>query len=701
VALLAGYAYAHAATRWLPIAGQIVTQLAVVGIAFVALPIAIPSDSLPPVDSNPAPWLLGTLLLRVGAPFFALAATAPLLQRWFGMTSHRSAADPYFLYALSNLGSLAALLGYPFVIEPNWGLAEQSRFWAIGFAAFGACTLLAALTVWRRPVPVRGGEKAAAELPAQPAPSLPDSVRWRERFYWLGLAAIPTSWMLAVTTRLTTDLSPVPLLWILPLSIYLLTYIVAFSPWGAQWHPLVQSLFPISIIALAVSLLFPGHWYLLGIDLAVFAIGALACHMELARRRPPVERLTEFYLWLSLGGAVGGTLNALVAPLLFTTVLEYPITVGLACLLLPALGRAADPITRLAWLGGTTVVLGLMLRGFPLTAPRHEIYLALVVIAALAAIFWSGRTRWFAPLILALLAFDQTVLHMPGELLARHRSFFGIHYVTRDLPERPERFLRLFHGTTLHGLQHILPERGCEPIGYYTRQGPLGDIFAAVPPRPGAVQQVAVVGLGTGGAACYAGPERFITFYEIDPAVLALANEYFSHLSVCGRENSEVVLGDGRLQLASAPDHKYQIIWLDAFSSDAIPVHLLTREALELYLQKLDPRGVLVFHISNKYLDLAGVLADLAGSLGLEARVRTDSDLTKADLAAGKAPSRYLVLARNAADVGNLARSPQWKLLVPRPAERLWTDDYSNVLGVLKADVAEQANAESVTTAGE
>ena len=684
VALLAGYAYAYATTRWLPIRGQIALQVVVAGAAILALPIGIPADSLPPVDSDPAGWLLQTLLLRVGAPFFALAATAPLLQRWFGATTHRSASDPYFLYALSNLGSLAALVGYPFVVEPIWGLSEQSRFWALGFAAFAFCTFVAAITVWRQV-----GRAATDLLDALAADRSIDrestaSSRWRQRLYWLALAAIPTSWMLAVTTRITTDLSPVPLLWIIPLSLYLLTYIVAFAPWGASWRGYVQTLFPLAVIVLAISLLFPGQWYLLGIDLIVFAIGALACHGELAHRRPSVARLTEFYLWLSIGGAVGGVLNSLVAPQIFSTVLEYPITVALACLLIPSLGKPADPLNRLAWLGGAVVILGLMLRGFPITAPRAEVFFAGPVILALGAIFWSGQTRWFAPLILALLWLDQTVLRMPGELLATRRSFFGIHRVTRDLTDRSTQFVRLFHGTTLHGLQRVEPELACEPVGYYTRSGPLGDVFNAVPPKEAEVQQVAVVGLGTGGAACYASPQRHMTFYEIDPTVLHLANEYFTHLSGCGMDHCEVILGDGRLQLAAAPDQKYNIIWLDAFSSDAIPVHLMTRDALELYLQKLAPDGVLLYHISNKYLDLTPVLANLAASAGLKARVRDDSNLSKSDLAAGRAPSRYVVLARRSADFRPLTKLPDWKPLEPRPGARVWSDDYSNVLGVLK-----------------
>lgn len=718
--LLAGYAYSFFLTRWLTIRVQTVVQVAVVGLAMLALPVALPAWT-PPVEASPVPWLLGILTVGVGAPFFALATSAPLLQRWFAATRHARASDPYFLYAWSNAGSLSALVAYPLLIEPAIGLSATARYWSIAFGAFVAMTVLAALIVWRRPrlttasLARETGRRADQHVPRLDEDSRSDvraagkasvSERRRahdsrfvpeklaERLWWLALSAVPTSWMLAVTMHLTTDLAPVPLLWTLPLALYLVTYIVAFGSWGPRVFPVAARLFAPAMILLAGSLLFFGRWQLLAIDLAAFFVGALACHGELARRRPAVPRLAEYYFWISLGGALGGAFNALAAPVVFPAVYEYPLTVGLACLFVPPPKASKGPWPNLIALAAAMAVVVMLQLGADVAWSPMTVGV-LVGLAVLALLMWRGRTRWFAPVIAALLLGKQTSLGQSGEQIFLGRSFFGVLHVQADYERMIEdetgkrvaapRYLRLLHGSIVHGLQSVDPARQCEPLGYYARSGPLGEIMTVLPPEGGRVDQVAVVGLGTGAAACYAGAERFVTFYEIDPLVLRLAETHFSYLDRCGAGHVRVVLGDGRRQLEMAPPGTYRLIVLDAFSSDAIPMHLLTREALAVYLDKLAPGGLIAYHVTNNYLDLAPVLAALAADAGLVGLVRRDL-ASPADERAGKFTSTYVVLARHAGELRPLAEIGLWQPLVRGEDDPAWTDDYADILGALKWD---------------
>lgn len=694
--LLAGYSYALLATRLLGVRQQTVLHAMVVLLPCLALPLALPGWESP-AEADPTGWLLALLAVSVGGPFFALATSAPLLQRWFAATRHPRGGDPYFLYAWSNAGSLTALCAYPLVIEPLWGLRQTSLFWSLGYVGFVVLTIRAALIVWRWPqvetAPATTDAAAKApRLQADDASARP-AVDWRQRLMWLALAAVPTSWMLAVTTHLTTDLAPAPLLWIAPLALYLATYIVAFGPWAERAQPVALRLFPAALMLLAASLLVIGRWQLLAIDLAAFGVGALLCHCELARRRPAVRNLAEYYFWISLGGVLGGAFNALLAPLIFPAVYEYPLAVAMACLLVPATGAAAGAGRSNLWLiAGTTLVIALMRFSFPVTAPTAMVVSILTALAALVVLWWLGRVRWFALAMALLLAFQQSSLGIIGQQQFVGRSFFGVHRVVLDIPPRPSpenpqplRFLRLHHGRIIHGMQAIGDGQPCEPRGYYAREGPLGEIFAAYPPRQATVEQAAVVGLGTGAAACYAGPRRFITFYEIDPLVARLAESHFSYLSRCGGEHVRVELGDGRLRLAAAPDGAYRLIVLDAFSADAIPIHLLTREALAMMLEKLAPQGLIAYHITNNHLDLAPVLARLAEDAGLAGLVRRDL-CTEAEIAAGRLPATYVALARTRADLQPLLALRSWQPIASRDGDRLWTDDYANILAALKWD---------------
>ena len=669
-ALLAGYLYAHATTSWLGARRQAALHVGLVLLPLLVLPIGIPSGWTPPAAANPIPWLLALLAAAVGLPFFAVSTTSPLLQRWFAGTGHSSAGDPYFLYAASNLGSICGLLGYPVLLEPRLRLAQQSRLWTGGYLLLVAFTLACAALLWRAPVPAL----------ADPIRARPPGLTARRRLRWVLLALAPSSLMLSATTFISTDVEAIPLLWVIPLAVYLLTFVLVFARRPIVPHPLVVRALPIAVLALVVVLVKRANQPLLlimGLHLAVFFVAAMVCHGELARDRPPPAHLTEFYLWLAVGGVVGGVLNALVAPLVFDTVAEYPLTLVLACLLAPGArgGGRAQLVRDLALPG----LVGAMAAGLMLGAPpgRAAVSWLTLVVPALLCFGFSRRPLRFGLGVGAILLAGTLHTSAQGKVIAARRSFFGVNRVTADAASR---FHFLVHGHTLHGAQSLEPARRREPLAYYHPSGPIGQVFAALGDPPA----VAVVGLGAGALACYARPGEAWDLYEIDPLVERIARdpEYFTYLRDCLPE-ARVILGDARLSLSRAA-RRYDLIVLDAYSSDAIPVHLLTREALGLYLDRLAPAGVLAFHISNQHLDLEPVLADLARDAGLVALLQVDTHVTPAERAGGKLPSRWAVMARRPADLGALTSDARWAPPRVRADGRVWTDDFSSVLGVLR-----------------
>ncbi|HEX2091128.1 MAG TPA: fused MFS/spermidine synthase [Longimicrobiaceae bacterium] len=675
-ALLAGYLYAHASVRALPVTGQTGVHLALLAVAFLALPIAVGGEG-PEGGAAPIPWLLLRMAATVGLPFFALSGTGPLLQRWFAHTGHPDAGNPYFLYAASNLGSMLALLGYPLFLEPRLRLAEQSAAWAAGYGLLillvGACAV--ALRGSRRDLPV-------AEAPSPVEEASP--VSWRERSFWVLLAFVPSSLFLSVTTLITTDIAPAPMFWVVPLAIYLLTLTLTFARRPPIPHVLMLRLQPSLVVAVAV-LIFLGFSYnpmlLIPLHLALLFVTAMVCHGELARRRPPVRWLTEFYLWLSVGGVLGGIFNVLMAPAVFAHLVEYPVAVALACAVRPRPRGAETRSSRvLDWLLplGFLAVLVPITRSSVFTAPAIDLKFAGTAALVAVVCVWFARS----PVRLALGVGAVLLLGVlndqrGGRVLLAERTFFG-RYTVREV-EDAGRFHSLVHGTTLHGAQSLDPAERREPLTYYRRGGPLGQVFASLPRRP--ERRVAVVGLGTGTSAAYGAPGERWTYFEIDPAVVRIARDprLFTYLAD-SPSGIRVVLGDARLSLAEVPDRSYDLILLDAFSSDAIPIHLITREALGLYLAKLAPGGVLVFHLSNRYLELEPVLGALARERGLVARV---GSADAADSRYGSA-STWAVLARREEDLGTLLQDPRWVPLPVWPGLRPWTDDFSNLLGVLR-----------------
>jgi hypothetical protein len=683
VALLAGYAYAHGAARWLPGRMQIALHAVLLALPFFVLPVAIQGESISPPEGNPIVWLLLLLAGAIGLPFFVLSATASVLQHWFSRTGHPAASDPYFLYAASNVGSFVALIAYPTIVEPLLSLPDQSRLWASGYTVFVALVGACAIVGWRATgIWARGRD--SAEIHAGRPLSTELSMRLRAR--WVALAFIPSSFMLAVTTYLSTDIASVPLLWMIPLGLYLLTFAGAFSSRAHAWRHSARVAFPLLLVPLALMMCTGAGMpqaLMIVLHLLAFATAAFLCHSQLADSRPSPSHLTEFYLWISFGGMLGGIFNGLAAPYLFKSVAEYPLVLVLACLMLPAVGEARARILDLAVplaVAALTTVFGLWLSGWV----SARFLLAALSVPAFIAFSQRHRPLRFALSVGALLLAG-IVCRDGGRALYAERTFFGVYRVQQD---RSGQYIVLAHGTTLHGLQATKGPERSEPLSYYHRQGPFGQALAGLPRSPNAADavnadRVAVIGLGVGTLAAYAQPAQHWTFYEIDPAVERIARDtsYFTYLQNCG-DRCRVIIGDARLSLARAPEDRYGLLVLDAFNSDAIPVHLLTSEALALYLAHLRPGGAILFHISNSHLALAPVVARLAQRHRLVAFAEVDR--RKPDWPESRAESLWVAMARRREDLGAMSTDARWTPLLASAGFPLWTDNFSNILSVLQ-----------------
>ena len=675
--MLAGYAYAHLIARRLRIWQQVMLHVSLLLAVAMTLPIAIPEQWAPPVDRTPVPSLLGVLFAALGGPFLVVSATAPLLQKWFSHTRHSSASDPYFLYAASNAGSMVALLAYPLFVEPSLTLPSQSQGWMAGYlvlaaliVACGACVLRL-----RSDTPLTQSVVSTAES----ATDGTTTVTWSRRARWVALAFVPSSLMLAVTTFLSTDIAAVPLLWIAPLTLYLLSFVLAFVARPILSQRLSSSVMAILLLPLMVTMLLrlPGPMLLLvPLHLVVFFVCALVLHRQLALDRPGTQHLTEFYLWLSAGGVLGGMFNTFVAPFAFSGVAEYPIALALACALGPRVGKRhrrrlgiADVALPLA-LGASAVALHLALKNGGLAIIAGLLGVAGMLYAACS----KEPLRLAAALALLFIVGEGVTRERAGDLLHAERTFFGVLRVRATHDNGGSHVL--MHGNTVHGEQRVDPARRTQPSSYYYQEGPVGQLFSALSNR---FQRVGVIGLGTGALAVYATSNQRWTFYEIDPAVERIArnSRYFTYLEDCGAR-CNVVLGDARLSLARADVGRYDAIILDAFSSDAVPVHLLTKQALELYLARLANDGILAFHISNRHLRLGPVVGALAGELDLVARVQFHRPQSNPN---GR-PSEWVVLARSEEHLGALATDSRWQRL-PGNIRYVWTDDYSDILSVL------------------
>jgi len=681
--LLVGYAYALLASRW-PLRRQLIAQLVLLCIAFASLPIGLSAKWINsvPVSGDPSLWLLACLAATVGLPFFIISSNSPLLQKWFSRTASDSARDPYFLYAASNAGSLLSLLAYPVLMEPFLTLRAQSSLWTMVYAVMVMLIAVHALLLYRS----KSSETTQTDVVVNTAEP---SLTWNRRLRWLLLAFAPSSLMLGVTNYITTDIASVPLLWIIPLALYLLTMVFAFARRQFVSSRFADLIVPGATVVLLMLYLADsagrGSRVLIVFHLGYFFFAALMCHSQLAADRPGPTHLAQFYVWLSLGGVLGGVFNALVAPLVFNSVVEYPLAIVLSCLLLPKLARehaAGERERRLDF--ALPVLIFALTMGLGWFADRVapvQMSGSVFVVALPLFVSYPLRKRpvRFALSLGAVILAAGFITNVNQNTLHAQRNFFGVIRVINDPIRGVHSFL---HGSTIHGRENTAPEHRCEPLSYYHHDGPLGRIFAQVErSRPQA--NVGIIGLGIGGTTTYARPGQHWTFYEINPAVVSVAqtSQYFNYLNDCAQVPVNIILGDARLQLHSAPDHGYDVLVLDAFSSDAIPVHLMTQQALDLYLSKIVSGGLIVFHISNRNLELGQVVADLAQSRQLSClsmRDRTEPQVN------GRDPSHWVVLARNASDYGPLVNEPYARLLTGSGDRQVWTDDFSNIITVFK-----------------
>ena len=690
--LLIGYVYALGLSRLLSLQLQIAVHVILVtSIAIYLFTSPIHAPVLTAAQhGNPTLWLLKNLLFSVGLPFFILSASNPLLQGWFSRLQHHLAVDPYFLYAASNAGSLIALLAFPLILEPSLILNQQFQIWRVGFVILAALTWVIAFAL----KPLANVSTVAKSSAIESDSNNKLSVFRRLR--WVALSFVPSSLMLGVTTYITADVGAVPLLWVIPLAIYLLTLILAFSK---KQFASAATLNRLTIVgALVVTLILASGatepaWVLILANLGFFFVAAMMCHGQLANDRPSVTHLAEYYLWIAIGGALGSFFNVLIAPVLFTSVLEYPLAIVIACMLQPSerLTETDNKQTRFGLsnkyldfiyplgLYLLTIILAMLVGQLRAVSSTIKVLIVLGVPLIIINHFLRERPVRFALGLCAVMLASIYFTAGTDRTLHVVRNFFG---TTRVTTNATGRINSLHSGNTIHGRQFVDQSRRCEPLSYHHENGPLGQVMAVFNAAP-ANPRVAVIGLGVGAMISYSKPAQEWTFYEIDSDVIKLArnSQYFTYLQNCASGSLTVIEGDARLSLQNAQDSHYGLIVFDAFSSDAIPVHLVTQQALDLYLAKLAEGGILVFHVSNRSLDLKPILADLAESRNLLCIAFDD---LKPSSLEEKDPSEWVVMARSAPEISNLSINSQWQRLNGTRGRRVWTDDYSNILRAIR-----------------
>ncbi|MEL7213816.1 MAG: fused MFS/spermidine synthase [Pseudomonadota bacterium] len=662
--LIAGYLYAHLSTKYLPVKAQIGVHLALWALALFFLPLSVPDTWSYDPSASPALQTLILFALGVGLPFAVLSANAPLIQSWYAKSGGPSADDPYFLYGASNLGSLIALLAFPLVAEPLVGATTIGWGWAMGFVVLGAGLLISGLTA-QGDVPVQSSKTFTA-------PSA-KSIAW-----WLALAFVPSSLMLALTTKLSQDLGSVPLIWVLPLSLYLVTFVVAFRDKMIVSPAILKIAFlaSLGLIAAAFSgLAAPAMtWTLSALLLLAFFVVATFAHRTLYETRPDSSGLTLFYVIMSVGGALGGLFNSILAPALFDQIQEGRVTVLIAAALLFAGGARLSPKQGYIGLIAALIVLLPLIGSKTYVQMTPETLGMLTVILLIATLVLLRRTPMAITVALASVTIVGAV-HTQGDAIHRDRSFFGTHRIFNGDE------MRLYaNGTTVHGAQFV-EDIGAErprPLFYYHKNGPMAQVLTA--PRAGEGHKVGIVGLGIGALACYAQPSQEWHFYEIDPTVdqIARTPELFSFVTTC-TPNAPTHLGDARIVLEQQ-DLSFDTLVIDAYSSDSVPVHLTTLEALEVYLDRLDDDGVLVFHISNRYYDVSLPLGRAAEALGLKAYIQDYKPAAEPD--PGDTRSLVVMMARNEDAFGTLTEDSRWEPL-QSDGKRIWTDDFADLLSIM------------------
>jgi SAM-dependent methyltransferase len=677
--LLAGYAYAHWLGRfqrnW-----QAAIHVALLVIAGLTLPIGLMA-AVPPPDANPFLWVPWLLIVSVGPLFFAVSAQAPLLQRWFALSD---GGDPYPLYAASNLGSFSGLIAYPLLAEPLLGVSQQRWLWSV---AYGLLVLLVGWCGWRLP---RSSASQAVERDSASAPG------WRKIGWWIAIAAVPSGLILSTTLHITTDLVAMPLLWVLPLGAYLLSFTVAFAARRAAANAITR-IAPLLLLLACFAVFMEERWLLLvfgAVSIVNLFTVSVALHSRLFETRPPAQHLTLFYLAMSVGGVLGGAFCALLAPLIFDWTYEHLLLLVAAAWLLPSrslfdrLARLWDEhrLARKLTVAGIIAVAllteaGNGAFGLPVSAGLNRVAVLLVLAIAIVAI---GNRALFTGAVAALLIVaggwgKLQLSASPGKMT---RSFFGIYSIRQEAHDSR----MLVHGTTLHGIQNLgSPDRERMETTYYATRSGVGLAIAQAPELFGPRARVAVVGLGAGTLACYARPGQSWTFYEIDPAVVRIARDpaSFTFISRC-KPDARIEVGDARLLIEREQAAAADVLVVDAFSSDSVPMHLLTREAFADYRRLLSGHGLLLVHISNRYLNLKPVVAAAAAAGGWSASLRAYRPDEEA-LARNERGSDWIALSPSRDTLDRLVghSGEAWAALPPRPGFTLWTDDHSSVLPLI------------------
>ncbi len=745
--LLLGYLYAHVlmtrfSRRWqMMIHGSLLLLALVVGVVFDT------PEAPAQASTFPVPWLIFQLLLISGLPFFAISSAGPLIQGWFSRTGHHRAHDPYFLYAASNTGSLIGLLAYPLILEPNIGLANQRLLWLVGFGVFIFLAIYAASKT-EKPIKEtpkqakrRRKEESRAAL-VSPNPEVEQSagrvdapMTWKRRLYWVYLAFIPSTMLLGVTTYITTDVVSLPLLWVLPLVLYLVTMIIAFGPHVERavkdfTRPMVMLVIGAMILLMANELNAEGSMMMVVlIELLLLTAIGIVCHGRLAMDRPAATHLTEFYLLMSVGGALGGLFNGIIAPLIFTTNLEYPIALVLSVSVLPwskdLVGMSAQKIRRIKLARRVGIPLAsvayVLIIGFyggqisqwimsvfsdtdpgvAMPVDMRLVALMTSVPALMVYLAWKDGLACAITLLLPMAAIQIDSINDKGSIY-RARTFYGTHEVTMQVLEdkvtgKLVPIHVIHHGTTMHGIQYMDPELELEPLGYYHFDGPCGIIMRTIKSMRPEGARIGIMGLGSGAISAHGRAQDEIVFFEIDPEVEKIARDpkLFTYLAKAPAK-IEVRLGDARKLIEESQamgEEKFDLLHADAFSSDSIPVHLLTEEAINLYFDRLTDDGMVVLHISNRYLDLMPLAYELAKAAtptaanprGIPPLV---SDESNADIPEDERmyhfPSRWVVLTRDI-ETGQRLIDAGMQVYIIEEQDRikLWTDDFSNIISLI------------------
>ena len=683
--LLGGYCYAHLLKKFVPPVYAVPLHVGLMALAWFSLPVNLPMADVPAGGATAGLWLIGLMARAIGYPFFFISATAPLLQSWFARTAHKDSANPYFLYSASNIGSLGALIAYPFVVEPLLGLHNQALLWSFGFMglaiAIGLCGLMML--------------QGRAFVESSASTRSVNAITGKERGWWIFLSFVPSALLVAWTNHITTDIASAPFLWLPPLVLFLLTFVLVFRDRPLISLRLMRIVQLVSLpIAFVVQFALP-----LSFTVPVMIIGALSffstaiiCHRQLYEARPDASHLTEFYMLMSLGGVLGGLFVSLIAPLVFNSVFEYPLLLVVGVAARQDVFRNAKVIEVLKQpLLPIAICIGLMLLT-ALTAPQGGFHLLLSTRVIEAGLFGAFAYIAFRAQHMAVAALSMLMVvlsSLSGQTPERvaMRSYFGVLSVTDNGDYR-----LLNHGTTVHGAERLDELTGSftakpHPLTYYSPEGGMARALLTTQTRLAAEGRsgiIRVIGLGTGSLACYAKPNEDWAYYEIDRDVIKVAQDknQFTFLSSCA-PNMKMIEGDARITLGQSKEEKADYLLVDAFSSDSIPVHLITTEAIQLYLTHVKDDGMLVIHVTNRFMDLVPVVAANMHAIdpALQGRVIDYVPPKAGDLNA--AHSIAIAISKSSKSLESLDQSSDVKPLVPVAGIDQWTDDFSNLPGAI------------------